>query len=63
MTSSSRARGSGKDFEISCSYIDPSSAHRMLNHGWIGTSEFREDGIDEKQIDDEKQNNIFLGRR
>ena len=39
---------SGKEFEIVDSYVDPSSAHRMLDHDWVGTSEFREDEINVK---------------
>ena len=51
---------SGKEFEIVDSYVDPSSAYRMLYHGWIGTSEFREDEINEKQNGDEKQKILVL---
>ena len=49
---------SGKEFEIVDSYVDPSSAHRMLNHGWIGTSKFLDEEIDEKQNGGEKQKRL-----
>ena len=34
--------GTGKTFFIVDAYDDASAAHRLLNHGWIGTTEFRE---------------------
>ena len=34
--------GSGEEFKIEDQYTKPRAAHLMLEHAWIGTSEFRE---------------------
>ena len=34
--------GSGEKFEIIDDYSVTSSAHRLLAHGWVGITEFRE---------------------
>ena len=33
----------GEEFKIEDRYTEPRTAHLMLEHAWVGTSEFRED--------------------
>ena len=46
--------GTGKTFVIVDSYDDIASEHRLLSHGWIGTTEFRE-------VDNETEDKIMVG--